>query len=140
MAWHDQKEHGEAAEGCQSMGNCPVIFPADCGIMCACIGGCNGSLTNFGAASTASIIAFRDGRNCLHAWANVVYVQWNFVGNEFGTMAAPYNTIREGAWGVNPGGTVRIRGGTYNEGGVLRNLDRPMLLEVWPGAGSVLLQ
>jgi hypothetical protein len=40
---------------------------ADCGIMCASLGGCTGSLTQFGTTPRNQIIAWRNSHNCNNA-------------------------------------------------------------------------
>ncbi len=123
-------------------GNCPTNAPADCGIMCACIAGCNGSTTVFGAASLNSIITHRNGRTCLNGEELVVYVDAAATGTESGTSGAPYDTLREGLWASPPtGGTLEIAGSAlYFEDGVLDRLNRPVILRGQPGTGAALIQ
>lgn len=120
-----------------SNGNCPSSFPSTCGIMCACLGGCNGSLTEFGAPSINQIIGHRNSRGCLGTNESVTYVDDSFVGSETGSITSPYNTLREGAWASEPGGRVIFFGGTYDADRTLRILNRPLRLEAQPGSGVV---
>lgn len=46
------------------LGHCDMADPA-CGIMCLSLGGCNGSLTNFGAAMTTQLSALINSAGCL---------------------------------------------------------------------------
>src|SRR5438552_3044438 len=49
------------------------------------------------------------------AGATTYYVATTGSDTAAGTMAAPFKTIRKGAMVAQPGDTVYLRGGTYNE-------------------------
>ncbi len=66
---------------------------------------------------------------------NPVYVSAANGGAESGTIAQPFNTLREGAAFVAPGGAVNITQGDYNESlGLNKNLAVQL---VGPGAATV---
>lgn len=99
---------------------------ADCGIMCTNPAGCTAGPTTWGARSTAAILNHLSTRACLSALLNTVYVDNDYVGAEVGTLAQPFNTVREGSWAVSRGGgTLSIDTGNYNQRIILR---RPMTL------------
>lgn len=135
--------HNWNADHCaeiDSGGNCPASFPADCGIMCACLGGCNGSLTQFGATSRSDIIAHRNSRGCLNFSTIITYVNRAFVGPENGSLSNPYNTFREGIWATDAGGRVIFFGGnTYDADRTTQIVDRPVTLESLPGTGVAII-
>lgn len=112
----------------------------DCFIMCSTIGGCAGSLTQFGAGETNQIVSYRDSVSCLGGFNNTVHVNVsNNSGSEDGSPAQPYNTLREGLWACNPGGTIMLYPGTYDFDRTATILNRPVTLTRTPGAGTVLL-
>jgi len=131
--------HNWDASHCASIVNdeCPQSFPPSYGIMCACLGGCNGSLTLFGQPSINEVVDHRDSRGCLGTNPAVTFVDDSFVGSETGSLTAPYNTMREGVWASDPNGRVVFFGGTYDADRTLRILNRPLRLEAQPGAGLV---
>lgn len=89
---------------------------SDCSLMCSNLGSCTGNITEFGISAQVSIAAFAAGINCFDTLQNPVFVNGAYVGFENGSLTFPYNTVREGAWGVNHfGGTVAVTGGTYPE-------------------------
>jgi subtilisin family serine protease len=51
----------------------------------------------------------------LSAYATPTYVDDSYTGTEFGTVHRPYNTLAEGVNRVDPGGTIVIFAGTYDE-------------------------
>lgn len=120
-----------------SNGECPTSFPPTCGIMCACNGGCNGSLTTFGQSNIDQIVEHRNSRGCLGTNPSITYVDDSFVGSETGALASPYNTLREGAWASDFGGRIIFFGGLYDADRTLRILNRPLRLEAQPGTGRV---
>ena len=66
----------------------------------------------------------------------MIYVRWDTSGGQDGSVDYPYDTFREGVWAVNPGGTVVIWGGNYDDRIIVR---RPMRLEAWSGSGTVVI-
>lgn len=131
--------HNWDAEHCAEIQNdeCPQSFPADCGIMCARLGGCNASLTQFGQPSINAIVDHRNSRDCLGRNPSVTFVDDSFSGSENGSLSNPFNTFREGVWATDPGGLVVLFGGTYDADGTLRILNRPLRLEARTGTGTV---
>jgi len=108
---------------------------SDCSIMCANLGGCTGNVVNFGISAKVSIAAFAAGVACFDLLQNPVFVNGGYFGFEEGSLFFPYNTVREGAWGVNHfGGTVSITSGTYPE---TLLLNRPMTLQT--SGGTVII-
>lgn len=108
---------------------------ADCGIMCSSIGGCTGDVLHFGLAPRVAIAAFAAGIACFDSLQNPVFVNGGYVGFENGTLIFPYNTVREGVWGVNHfGGTVSVTGGTYPE---TLLLIRPMTIQTSGGTVTI---
>lgn len=118
-------------------GQCPTSFPPTCGIMCACNGSCNGSVTTFGQPNIDQIVEHRNSRGCLGTNPSITYVDDSFVGSETGSLTSPYNTLREGAWASDSGGRVIFFGGLYDADRTLRILNRPLRLEAQPGTGTV---
>jgi Metallo-peptidase family M12 len=112
----------------------------DCFIMCSTIGGCGGSLTQFGSGETNQIVAYRNSATCLGGFNNTVYVDdSNNTGSEDGSPASPYNTLREGLWAAGAGGTVVLRGGTYDFERTSRILNRPVRLQGEAGGGIAVI-
>lgn len=98
----------------------------DCGIMCNNPAGCTAGPTVWGARSTTAILNHLSTRTCLSSLLNTVYVDGGYAGVETGTLAQPFNTVREGSWAVSRGGgTLSIDTGDYNTRIILR---RPMTL------------
>ena len=126
-------DEADASTGCSGPG---FNFDSDCQIMCACLSGCTGVITQFGSAATASIINHRDSRSCLDTSRSITYVDASYSGDEDGSTSSPYDTFREGYWATDSGGTVRFAGGTYDADRVVEILNRPMTLEKWSGAGG----
>lgn len=118
-------------------GQCPTSFPPTCGIMCACNGSCNGSVTTFGQPNIDQIVEHRNSRGCLGTNPSITYVDDSFVGSETGSITNPYNTLREGAWASEFGGRIIFFGGLYDADRTLRILSRPLRLEAQPGSGVV---
>jgi len=68
--------------------------------------------------------------SCLRSGLNPVYVDWAYVGFEFGTQLFPFNTATEGTRVVIPGGTVYFDAGAYPE---WIRANRPMVLRTTGG-------
>lgn len=132
--------HSWDAEHCSDEAPCGGsgwAFDADCGIMCACIGGCNGSLTSFGSAARAEIIAHRNSRTCLGSFDATVYVDdSNNTGSEDGSPGSPYNTLREGLWACESGGTIMLFGGSYDWERTAEILNRTVTIRAQPSTGT----
>ena len=108
---------------------------ADCSIMCSNLGGCTGNVVEFGTSATVSIAAFASGVSCFDSLQSPVFVNGAYFGFEDGSLFFPYNTVREGAWGVTHfGGTVSVTGGTYPE---TLLLNRPMTLQTSGGTVTI---
>lgn len=44
--------------------NCSGGWEPDCGIMCACLGGCSGNLSEFGSSASGEIVAWANSHDC----------------------------------------------------------------------------
>jgi hypothetical protein len=73
------------------------------------------------------VIAMLDDEGWDTYWLGSVYVSSSYVGPENGTIAFPFNSLREGSFAVHEGGTVYIQPGVYNE---TLTIARPMELRV----------
>jgi hypothetical protein len=72
-------------------------------------------IPEFHSVNIANMRTVIDGA-CLRAIRNPSYVDWrNTSGTEDGTLAHPYNTVKEGVEAVARGGTVSIASGDYPE-------------------------
>lgn len=111
---------------------------SDCGIMCSNNGACPGGLAQFGATPRAEIRGCRDSAECLGSADNPVYVwEGTPVEIEDGSLGFPYDTLREGLWALDPGGTLILREGTYDADRTIQVLNRPLRMEKFPGTGTV---
>lgn len=118
--------HNWSACHCNQAGCTGGLPDGDCGIMCNNPAGCTAGPTVWGVRSTASITNHLSTRTCLSSLLNTVYVDGGYAGVETGTLAQPFNTVREGSWAVSRGGgTLSIDTGDYNTRIILR---RPMTL------------
>lgn len=113
-----------------------------CYIMCSDVRGgpCAGDNTRFGWRAQGEIVEFRDDIDCLSTSRPAIYVNGAYRGAEDGTYTQPYDTVREGAWAVDPGGDLMMWGGTYDEAGTLKRLDRAMTLRAVSGTGNARLE
>ncbi len=68
--------------------------------------------------------------NCIQPYD--VYVDGDWSGAELGTIANPYNTVREGHDGCHEGDTLNIKNGPFNE---TLTMDKEIKVEKW-GAGA----
>ncbi|MFG0331327.1 MAG: M12 family metallo-peptidase [Phycisphaerales bacterium] len=108
----------------------------DCRIMCPCIGGCSGDMTRFGQASINAITNFRNSRNCLDPYFELLL--------EVGDLNSGQNANFSVSDGT-PNEVVRVYYSLRGEGdcfipefGVSLNLDRCVLglSGVTDGSGS----
>ncbi len=112
----------------------------DCMLMCANLGGCTGILNQFGSRSIGDIVDHRDSRDCLGGHNFSVYVDdSNNSGFEDGSLENPFNTLREGLWAVEPGGTIILFGGTYDWDRTARILNRDVAIRSQPGTGTAVI-
>ena len=118
--------HNWSACHCNQNGCTGGGVDPDCGIMCNNPAGCTAGPTVWGVRSTTAIQNHLSTRTCLSSLLNTVYVDGGYAGVETGTLAQPFNTVREGSWAVSRGGgTLSIDTGNYNTRIILR---RPMTL------------
>lgn len=118
--------HNWSACHCNQNGCTGGGVDPDCGIMCNNPAGCTAGPTVWGVRSTTAILNHLSTRTCLSSLLNTVYVDGGYAGVESGTLAQPFNTVREGSWAVSRGGgTLSIDTGNYNTRIILR---RPMTL------------
>ncbi len=83
----------------------------------SCPGGYSNILTEFHAVNIGRMVSHVND-SCARSARNPSYVDWrNTSGTEDGTLANPYNTIKEGVEAVAPNGIVSIASGNYPENG-----------------------
>lgn len=104
---------------------------------------CTGGVTNIDLLFSSRVVTrIRDYVNgaCPRVARNPCYVNGNYTGDEQGTSASPYRTIRRGFQYVLSGGRVLAAPGSYDEtftGAYL--LNRPAVLDRQGASGSVVI-
>lgn len=104
---------------------------------------CNGGLSNmtlqFHSTCISVMRTYVDGRSCPTTGRNPCYLDAAFGGSENGTSSNPYNSVFEGFKYVIPGGTIRMKAGSYSETfPVWYPLNRPMILNT-NGSGTAVI-
>lgn len=104
-----------------------------------CTGGLANMTLQFHPTCISVMRTYVDGRGCPVTARNPCYVDGAYGGTERGTSSQPYNTVFEGVKYVIPGGTVRLKAGSYSDTfPVWYPLNRPMTLNTH-GAGTAVI-
>lgn len=102
-----------------------------------CPGGLSNMTLQFHSRCIDVMRTYVDGRGCPTTGRNPCYVDVSYNGTEKGTSSQPYNSVFEGFKYVIPGGTVRIKPGSYSDTfPVWYPLNRPMTFNT-NGSGTV---
>lgn len=99
--------------GCNQTVDCSTAPSSIMSYCDGCLGGAANVLQQFDAVNITRIRSHVTA-SCLRLARDPCYVDWrNTSGMEDGTLAHPYNTVKEGVEAVLPRGTVSIANGNY---------------------------